>query len=374
MAHDGIWIFVDDQPDAAKAFADELNEGGSVRVEVMSPTHARAALLLEKREPAGVLMDVDLSASSGECGTGPGIAQDIRVKQKNGSAREFPLVRFAAADLVARNVLGDPTSDDLFELKINKEELREHRDEMIARMLGLRVIYDKLIHHFEQRSETAQLLADLFGLNEDALSSWCHDAMTTKVLAGMAHTPHVAAGAFCRLFINPYGLLIDERLLAVRLGVDLIKSDGAWTKLLELTKEFKYCGAGGEQFNRWWARGLEDWWFSNVDGTVPLTGRSVEERIDLLTRKTGIQGLQPLPMLASEASHRPWRFCRLGLEKTPPEFIPVDPSEGVRMVSQVDFPPWIDPLCASLKLALRAQYDLRLVRRDLARFKPKGVE
>ncbi|TCF96437.1 hypothetical protein BZM26_37695 [Paraburkholderia strydomiana] len=122
MHNDGVWILVDDAVSEAKSFADALLVKGGIQVEVLSPEDGRISLLSGARHPAGVLIDVDLSSISGETGTGPGIAQDIRVKQKSGAIPEYPVVRFAALAPVQRNVRGDPTSDDLFDVKIQKRK------------------------------------------------------------------------------------------------------------------------------------------------------------------------------------------------------------------------------------------------------------
>lgn len=367
MPHDGCWIFVDDYAEEAKAFAEELEGEGGIKIEVMLPADARKALLADRREPAGVLMDVDLSSVPGEFGTGPGIAQDIRVKQKGGGAKEFPIVRFSAAAPIEKNVRGDPTSDDLFELKVPKSDVKERRYEVVQHLIGLREVYDVVLWGAERRDQNAALLERLFGIPCNRFAEWGHQGMVAKVLAGLEHAPHVAAGAFCRSFLVPYGLLIDQRLLAVRLGIDFVKSQDAWNVLLEIAQGFRYAGVGGSRFERWWARGLEEWWFMEIDTVTPLASRSVQERYERIVEKTKINGLVPLEVPQGEDNSRPWRFCKLGLEQSCTEYIPIDPSGAVRLVSQADFPPWIDPHFACLKLALRGRGDPRINKQDLAR-------
>jgi hypothetical protein len=371
MPNDGVWIFVDDLKDEASAFAEELAASGKVQVVVMGPDEARTALLQQGREPAGVLMDVDLSSIAGEFGTGPGIAQDIRTKQKAKSAREFPIVRFSAAEPLAKNVIGDPSSDDLFELKILKNDVKLRRDEVVAHLLGLREIYDSIINIHERPEESAKLVPKLFALDEATLAVWGHEGLNAKILTGVRYAPHVAAGVFCRQFIMPYGLLLDERLLAVRLGVDVAASGNAWGSVLKLLEPIRYLGVAGEHIVRWWARGLEDWWFKNIDQAAPLAGIAAVKRVALLTEVTKIAGLAALSSPPGSSNGRFWRFCRLGLESTPAEYIPVDPSESIRLVSQVDSPAWIEPLSASIRLALRARDDTRLNTKDLDRFRKK---
>ncbi|GAB3399254.1 hypothetical protein NX774_17760 [Massilia agilis] len=371
MPNDGVWIFVDDRREEARAFAAEFERSGQIKIEVLSPTEARQQLLLARRKPAGVLMDVDLSSIADELGTGPGIAQDIRTKQKAGLAQEFPIVRFSAAEPVHRNVLGDPSSDDLFELKILKNEVRHKRDQIVLHLLGLTEVYEALDKLEASPGGWSAELDAIFGIDAVKFSGWGHEGLVAKVLAGAMHSSHVAANAFCRLFLIPSGLLIDEKLLALRLGVDVEKSGAAWATLLGKLGDAKYGGVARTRFERWWARGLEEWWFKNIDSITPLASRTVAERVDLLANRTTTPGLEPLAGSAPSSEFRPWRFCRLGLESEPAEFLPVDPTDSVRLTPQADFPAWIDPPVASLRLALRARNDARLNQKDLERMRRK---
>lgn len=371
MAHDNVWVFVDDKADEAVSFAEELSRTGLISVEVLGPAEARIQLLQQRRHPAGVLMDVDLSAIVSEFGTGPGIAQDIRTKQKAGLACEFPIVRFSAMDPLVRNVFGDPSSEDLFELKVLKDDVPENRDQIISQLRGTTAVYEVIIHLVEQPDKSEEILAQLFGENAGTLVKWSHEGLTAKVLTGSSHAPHVAAGAFCRQFLVPPGLLIDERLLAVRLGIDTIRSGAAWHEIAGKCQFFAYKGVAGQHFPRWWSRGLDEWWFTEIDNGGPIAGRTPTERVELLSRATGVTGLVALGDSVRQSEFRPWRFCRLGIEASPPQYIPVDPAESVRVTPQADFPPWVEPYSASAKLAFRARGDQRLNKKDLERLRKK---
>lgn len=116
------WAFVEDQPNEAKAFAEQLRTGQpAIAVEVLGPLKAREDLLTGKVVPLGVLMDVDLSGVTGEHGTGLGIAQDIPGKQKAREIPDYPIVRLAGPKPVEKIVGGDPSSDDLLDLRISKK-------------------------------------------------------------------------------------------------------------------------------------------------------------------------------------------------------------------------------------------------------------
>jgi hypothetical protein len=357
------WIFVDDQLDEAQTFADQLGSGvQAVRVLVMSPRDARDALLGRVEAPTGVLMDVDLSNADGERGSGPGLAQDLRVKQKAGELREFPIARFAALAPIRINVKGDPGSDDLFDLKVQKEELRVDLVSIQRRLTGLEHVYEALTTHDANDPQTVRKLV---GLPESEFERWCHQGFRDRLSSSLQVATHVAAGSFMRGFLVPTGLLLDERVLSYRLGIDPESSRTAWRKLLDRLP-FAYSGIASEQFPRWWSRGLEDWWAEITDDAKPLAGLTIDQRVLALARAMNLD-LLPLIMPPDSPGRRPWRLCAISLEAEPARFFPVDPSEGVRMTPRADLPPWTDPLHAALGPALQERLDLRLNRSDLAR-------
>lgn len=363
MANDDIWIFVDDAASEAQAFADALSAKGGFGVEVMTPDMARSALLSGERHPAGVLVDIDLSSIQGETGTGPGIAQDIRVKQRAGTIPEYPIVRFAALAPVQKNVRGDPTSDDLFDLKVQKEAVQRDIDAVIAGLRGIRQVYDALTS-VEKIDES--FFANIVGCSQSDIEILGHDGFRDRLLSSLQTAAHVAAGVYVRSFLTPPGLLIDEGLLAVRLGVDAQRSDKAWKEFVA-TLPFQFRGVGGAYFIRWWARGLDAWWFERISADVPLVSLTAEQRIDTLQEKLKIEGLVALQLPEGSPGSRPWRFCQLCREQDPPIDFPIDATDAVRVTLRSDIPSWVDQPYASLKFACQEKDDLRLSRNDILR-------
>jgi len=362
------WIFIDDSLDEAEAFAAQLNTTGDISVKVLLPAQAREKLLSGDIAPSGVLVDVDLSSVPGEMGTGPGVAQDIRVKQRAKNIAEFPLVRFAALAPVQQNVSGDPSSDDLFDLKIQKEELRQGSEKIVSRLIGLREIYDALE---SLDLATHSNLSPILNYPEDKSRIWSHEGFESRVLSSLQTAAHIAAGVLIRSFINPTGLLLDENLLAIRLGISAEGSGESWKNLIS-TLPFKFTGIGADYFPRWWSRGLEEWWFETVDSSSPLVSLTIEERITALEKNLGCTGLSALEMPEGSPGSRPWRICSLSLEGNDARVVPIDPSYAVRLMPAVDLPSWVDPLQASPKYALQNKGDLRLNRADISKFLRKG--
>jgi hypothetical protein len=362
------WAFVEDQPEEARSFAERLGTGErAIALEVLSPSKAREDLLTAKVVPLGVLMDVDLSGIAGEHGTGLGIAQDIRGKQKAHEILDYPIVRFARPEPVAKIVGGDPSSDDLFDLRIGKIEVVNNCASVQLRLNGAKRVYDQLASISPLDN---QALDTLLGLTPQQREEWSHPALQTRLADGRQTTVHVAAGTFIRGLLFSPGLLIDETLLAVRLGLDREGSGETWSQLLKGLTDFQFKGAAYEEFERWWARGLEDWWLG-ISGGNSLASLTIAQRHELVCNHFRLNGLLPLTMPKGSAGDRPWRLCTLSLEEYEPQYVPVDPSAAVRLTPRTDQPPWVDPQYAALGSAVRAVDDLRLNRSDIDRLKRK---
>src|SRR5438105_2056783 len=327
------WAFVEDQPDEAQAFAERLGTGErAIAVKVLSPSQAREDLLTGKVVPLGVLMDVDLSGIAGEHGTGLGIAQDIRGKQKAHEVADYPIVRFARPEPVAKIVGGDPSSDDLFDLRLGKIEVVNNCASVQIRLNGAKRVYDQLTSFV---SVDDQALDTALGLTPQQREEWSHPALHTRLADGRQTAVHVVAGAFIRGLLLSQGLLIDEILLAVRLGLDREGSGEAWSQLLNGFTNFKFKGTAHEEFERWWARGLDDWWLE-ISGGNSLASLTIEERHELLCNHFRLNGLLPLTMPKGSAGDRPWRLCTLNLKEYEPKYIPIDPSAAFRLSPRTD--------------------------------------
>lgn len=364
MASVSEWLFVDDNEVAARSFAAKLSQSDRFIITPVLPQKARDLLLSGRADPDGVLMDIDLSEVPGENGTGLGLAQDIRAKQKSGVVREFPIVRFARREPVARNVGGDPASDDLFDLKIEKEKVKVEDFDVVSRLQGVQEVYEKLA---EVPKLTDEVVERFLGLDRDHLDAWSHPDFHDRLASGRQVAVHVAAGLFLRAFILVSGLLIDEDLLSVRLGVDKNRSGSAWSKLLEKLEPFRYKGVSCAAFPRWWAHGLNNWWLDLSPESSPLSALTIDERMEEVKHKLGIHGIEPLIMPEISPGSKPWRLCALSLENDHPLMVPIDPESSVRMTQHIDFPVWVDPAYAALGPALRARDDRRLNQGDLLR-------
>lgn len=360
------WIFVDDNLTAAESFRDALSGGDTpLAVRILAPSEAQKALLTGQISARGVLMDVDLSGEAGVYGTGLGLAQDIRAKQKSGNVAEFPVIRFANRAPVQKNVGGDPASDDLFDDKIEKTEVGADLGEVQRRMTAAEAIYAGL-DQIEERGAEDGLLAFL-GLTAAAAEDWLHPAFLSRLVDGHVQATHVAAGTFCRTCLYASGLMVDKSLLLLRLGISQTLGADQWAAVEGFARPFAYSGAGSDEMERWWARGLEEAWYGLARAEDALAMTDVEHRVAVLSDVLQI-ALPRHESPRTSPGSRPWRWCALNQEKAPVELVGVDPRFGVRMTARGETPPWMDPLMVSYGQAIRER-DPRLNQADLVRLK-----
>ena len=356
------WFVVDDQPDDVKPFCASFlreTEGRSYDWRVLSPSQAGTALFGLPEDPlAGVLIDIDLSREI--LGTGLGLAQDLRAKQKNNEIADYPIVRFANLDPVKKYVGADPVSDDLFDLFIGKDRARQYPRAIVDECIAVRMVYDIL----EPRKFTEEEFARVCGLAPERFEVWGDIRFYQRVSTRLDAALHAGAGTYIRSFLLPDGLLIGEDLLAVRLGVDREASGQYWETLKSAFRSASYEGPGAAAFERWWARGIEAIWFS-IDPGDYLHELTVTERISKLSEHFALEGLVPLQPSNESPGDRYWRLCTLSKERS--RIVPVDPRNGVNLTSAVQPDPWLEPEQAALGIAAMEQGDARLAKLNLKR-------
>ena len=362
MAEVRTWIIVDDQFGEAQSFAANFERSAPMEGyawKALQAAEAQHFLLSDSGDGiAGVLVDVDFSSDGKAIGTGLGLAQNLRAKQKNKKSKtlDYPLIRFANPDPVREFIGDDPASDDLFDLLISKVFARDHLDAVVRQARAARAVYDGLS---DDPPTDLAVFARFCGKEPDRFEVWGDPRLWQKVRLGMGESSatHVAAGSFFRSFLLPVGLLVDEDTLAVRLGVDIGKSPD-WPVLRAALEDAKYIGVGAEGFERWWARGIDSFWLG-VDDDEYLHQRNSEERVDRLRKISG-DGLAALQPPA-----RYWRLCALSLRND--ERKAVDPANALTLVQRSPQEPWIDPEQAAVEVAVMFRNDPRIDTDELAR-------
>jgi hypothetical protein len=347
------YFLIDDEANSeapADGYAEELTavSQGSLRVEVYRPTSLQKVLeFIAEVKPDGLLLDVAFTnAPTGEGAPlaydGIALAQQIRTLQTRGlrqgasSLPEFPLIRFSKADVIREYVSGDTTSEDLFDEKIDKAEIIDDPVPVAKRAFGLAVDYPKIVA-YARNEPSDEALAELLGCAPEFLSRL--DPRTLLGLRRDGAPAHILSRYLTGALLERPGPLVDDALLAVRLGVDRQRS-GDWPALRATLTRASYGGAFAQGYERWWMALVLDWWSDEINSDRALYRVGAAERVQEIARKTNLAALTALPDDPDSPGSKFWHLCLRSKR-------PVDPAFGFPLMPVWGQEPWqdVDYLC-----------------------------
>lgn len=283
----------------------------------------------------GLLLDLKLDDTPNgnlkrACFRGTALAQEIRTLQKERFCKNFPIVLFSANDKVSLDVTGR----DLFDLCIAKDEVTDKTYPIYAnKLLALAEGY-KLLS--SQMQTNAYLRIEIDELD----SSFIRELKTREV-----EPIHVLSKFIIDELLMKQGLLIDENVLAARLGIDISSPD--WSSLLELLKPLaSYQGVFHEGWPRWWMHKIQEWWNNITPSNVYLRSTSATERVQIIKENTGLLNLTPADRIDKSRSEEYWTICK-GYNR------PLDPLDGLLIFGQDNLYSWQEPEYISVDAALR---------------------
>lgn len=123
-------------------------------------------------------------------------------------------------------------------------------------------------------------------------------------------------------FVRSNGSLIDRRILAARLGIDMDKSGESWEKLLKVLEDegCRYTGIMSNSFEKWWMEKVRAWWQKTIPEMTNFKYEGATSRVELLNKKTCLTLVKAEPIEA-EMSQEYWTVCVATGG-------PLDPSDG----------------------------------------------
>lgn len=261
---------------------------------------------------------------------GTSLAQQLRDYQKEGTLPAFPILLFSGEEKMKSSL--DATGLDLFDMCINKGEMNVEVMKNIPNQLeDLSICYKRL----NKKESAVNMLCAVYPVDE----------RFTNTLADLQQDNSVAACVHLLLheFILKPGLLVDESLLAARLGVDIKKSGDVWPSILSLFDKAHYQGTLGNGWKRWWMRGINDIWRDLADGQY-LQMMEASERVDVLKKVLENDSIFSAERLRYSESSKFWTVCR-GTDE------PLDPVDGFVIAGQEPHYPWQDFMYVSKKAA-----------------------
>lgn len=300
---------------------------------------------ISEAEADGLILDVSFvnaGQKSGEAIAYDGItlAQQVRTQQTRGQLKNFPIVRLSKRDVVREYVNGDTTSDDLFDERLEKDDIGVHRQKAVTQLLSLATDYPTL-EKFSASDRGPDAQAALLGLEPEQFSQ-----LDSRIQLGLQRPVpvHNLAQYLSVAFLKFPGLLIGEQLLAVRLGVDISASPG-WPAVMNALGPAAYRGVFHGAQPRFWMFAVTNWW-TDVVGQPSLRKAEAFEKIELLASKCGLRDLNPILDNADSPGRRYWHIC---LESG----LPADPAESFPLIDEFGHEPWHDTDYICLESARR---------------------
>jgi hypothetical protein len=291
-----IYLLIDDEAKSdatADGYAEKLSASlqDSLKVETYRPTSIQKVLeFIAETKPDGLLVDVAFTNALTEDREplyydGIALAQQIRTLQTRGllnagaSLPAFPLVRFSKADVIREYVGSDTTSEDLFDERVDKATIVDDGPEPVAKLLFSLADDYPAIREYAANEKSDEALAGLLGCEQEFLSR-----IDPRALVGLRRTgapTHAPAHVLSRyltgsLFGRP-GPIVDQGLLAVRLGIDCNRSPD-WPALLACMKPAAYTGVFAQGYERWWMSLVLDWWSEQIDTERELVRLGAPDR------------------------------------------------------------------------------------------------
>ncbi|CAN7478671.1 hypothetical protein [Caulobacter sp. LjRoot300] len=357
------YLFIDDDAGSAadaEIYADALMTARpALMITPMRPDILPKTLeAIARAKPDGLLLDVALTNALTEDKQhvgfdGIALAQQIRTLQTRGRATgsamlgEFPIIRFSKKDVIREYVNEDPTSDDLFDEMIDKGALIDDADGAADKALSLAQDYPAIVRMTKEEASD-EAIAALLNRSSAFLTR-----LDPRSLLGLRRTgapAHVVARYFTSKLLARSGPLIDEALLAVRLGVDSESPD--WERLKAQLNDAVYAGPFSLGYKRWWHVSVMDWWQEKI-ADAPPGKLSTPERVQALSAALNLTDLIPLAEDALSPGLRYWHRCSRSAR-------PVDPSYGFALLPVYGLESWQDAEYLCQEEAMRDPSNPRL--------------
>jgi hypothetical protein len=352
------YLYLDDEsPDKLRGYIHAVKKQADAELEIERVPPRRYDKQVEAIRSLsgsvyGVILDFRLDMRSNEIDgkkekasyRAASIAQEIRSLGTEGKIDEIPLVLWSLSRRYKESYSRDETAHDLFDLTSTKDKLSETEgaQKMATRLVSLADGYDELRRIIDDNRKRKRFTYKLLELEENP--DFLDQRIVTYFDNRSALPIHEYARFILRKILEHTRPLVDESVLAARLGVDEQRSKD-WENLLShLEPSTRYEGPFREGWPRWWWSRVNDWWKGEVSDES-LKRLSAESRVDHLSESLNLDGLIAAEPIEEGYSSRFWTVC---------EYYggPLDPTDGLRAQAR-NLEPWMDRPYISKKAALK---------------------
>ncbi len=289
----------------------------------------------------GLLLDLRLDEYKDDDGkhsefTATEFAQHIRtLVTKQELDKDLPIVLFSTDEKLQQVYATDLSSHNLFDRYLTKVNTPDNASKKLYSLAKGYVEIE------ESKHDIAKLmgLENLFDIDSRIFSRFSEN--------GKQIPAHEYAQVILKDLIYVTGSLINDDVLAARLGIDKTKS-ADWNKVKEFFENAKYKGVFADGWNRWWMFEIDNL-FESTMGTY-LSYLDASQRVELLKEKLVLSELAVAEPIKLNTSTRYTTICK-AFER------PLDEMEGFRIYSSKEPKQWQEYEYASLEAFATTKVD-----------------
>ncbi|MDZ7818231.1 MAG: hypothetical protein U5K55_06280 [Aliarcobacter sp.] len=268
------YLYIDDEKDKAETYIESLEEKGELEIDFQqAQTLDKAILLQNLKNYQGVLLDLRTDQEYDKDGnisdfTGAEWGQHLRVLSTNGELKnDLPIVLFSTDVKLQQTYFRDLTSNNIFDRFLSKDKTPSNAQK---KLISLANGYKDI----SKEKEFSNLLKiDISNLDPRIFSRFI----------GVSDIPtHEYAQMILKDLIYAKGVLVNEKYLAARLGIDKDTSSD-WARIKEIFDAAKYKGVFSDGWERWWMF-IVDKIFNEISGTY-LNYLDAKERVAILKER-----------------------------------------------------------------------------------------
>jgi hypothetical protein len=268
---------------------------------------------------------------------GPTLAQELRTRMAEKKIAPFPIVLWSITEKFVKSF--DGTSHDLFDAVFGKDDqIIDNPSQVATQMISLVDGYAQI-----NVNKKIRLASQMLGFAEEPTGVLQESFFEDFKYFVEKKATHEIASHLLTDLISPSGLLIDEKILAARLGVDIMGSGASWNQLKGALDAAKYNGPFSGGWQRWWWFTAEIWWAGLGVKQPNLRRIGAAERVKILNERLKLSLKPAVPIL----EHYSDKFFCLCVATGRP----LDPADGLRVV-EVNAKAWQDTSYVSAHAAL----------------------
>lgn len=343
------YVCLDDEAEKVKPITQLLEQSNTeLKINVCRPSQFDEAIReISKKSLDGLMIDLRLDRVVGENGLrvnyrALSLAQELRTRMTEAEIKPFPIVLWSVDDNFKASYTKDETSHDLFDRQYYKASITQEKAVIANEMVALSKGYQK-INEFK-RKRAKHIYCSIIALQNafDILD----ERIAGEIAEDRSYPTHIFARSILQHLIFGSGPLVDEQVLAARLGVD-IKQSNDWVKLkAKFAAPAAYAGVFHEAWPRWWMFMINAEW-KKIHPDSALQRLEAKERVQILKKAFRLSNLVAATPIAEGYDSRYWHVCKL-LHK------PISPSDAVQLAANRK--EWQDGIYASLKAVLERRH------------------